>query len=142
MTNGTIVSGTQVNYHPGSNVNTPYDVITAGSLRQAASLIVESPCISGINPDHETWIRKTMLNDWGICHPHKFQIHAIHQATFYRDELVYIIAKTGLGKSAISLTVGLFVVAEGCVAAERGMVIKHGIVAEQGIAAKRGSVAE
>jgi hypothetical protein len=78
LTDGTIVPGTQVNYPPGSNVCTPYDVITAGSLHHAASTVVDLPCISGINPDHETWIQKTMLDDWGICHPHKFQICAIH----------------------------------------------------------------
>ena len=78
MTNGTIVPETQVNYHSGSNVNTPYNVITAGSLRHAASMIVDSPCISGIKPDLETWIWKTMLDGWGICCPHDFQICAIH----------------------------------------------------------------
>jgi hypothetical protein len=82
MTNGTIVPGTQVNYHPGTIVNTPYDVITAGSQCHTASMTVESPCMLGINPDHETWIWKTMLNDWGICCPHEFQICAIHQAAF------------------------------------------------------------
>ena len=107
MTNGTIVPGTQVNYRPGSNVNTPYDVITAGSQRHTASMTVAFLCILGINPDHETWIQKTMLNNWGICCPHEFQIRAIHRAAFHRDELVYIIAKTGLGKFAIPLTVGL-----------------------------------
>ena len=50
-------------------------------------------CISGINPDHETWIWKTMLDDWGIRCPHEFQIRAIHRAAFHRDELVYIITK-------------------------------------------------
>jgi hypothetical protein len=106
MTNGTIVPGTHVNYCPGSNVNTPYDMITAGSQRHAASMTVVFPCILGINPDQETWIRKTMLDDWGIRCPHKFQIRAIYRAAFHRDELVYIIAKTGSGKSAIPLTVG------------------------------------
>jgi hypothetical protein len=106
MTNGTIVPGTQVNYRPGSNVNTPYDVFTAGSQHHAASMTVVFPCILGINPDYETWIGKTMLDDWGICCPHEFQIRAIHRAAFHRDELVYIIAKTGSGKSAVPLTVG------------------------------------
>ena len=78
MTNNTIVPGTQVNYCPGSNVNTPYDVITAGSKRHAASMIVESSCTLGINPDHKAWIWKTMLDNWGIRCPHKFQICAIH----------------------------------------------------------------
>jgi hypothetical protein len=111
MTNGTIVPGTQVNYCPGSNVNSPYDVITAGSQHHAASMTVAFPCILGINPDHETWIWKTMLNNWGICCPHEFQFHVIRQAAFHRDELVYIITKTGSGKSAIPLTVGLLLTA-------------------------------
>ena len=107
MTNGTIVPGTQVNYRPDSNVNTLYNVITAGSQRHAASMTVAFPCILGIRPDHETWIWKTMLDNWGICCPHEFQIRAIHQAAFHRNKLVYIITKTGVGKTAIPLTVGL-----------------------------------
>jgi superfamily II DNA helicase RecQ len=47
-----------------------------------------------------------MHDDWGIDQPHEFQICAIHQAAFHRNELLYIIAKTGSGKSAIPLTVG------------------------------------
>ena len=102
----TAVRLTAVDHTAIVRVNTPYDVITADSQCHAASMTVAFPCISGINPDHETWIRKTMLYDWGIHCPHEFQIRAIHRATFHRDELVYIIAKTGSGKSAIPLTVG------------------------------------
>ena len=47
-----------------------------------------------------------MHDDWGIDHPHEFQICAIHCAAFQWNESVYIIAKTGSGKSAIPLTVG------------------------------------
>jgi hypothetical protein len=69
-------------------------------------MLVDPPFIFGNYPDHESWIRKTMHNDWGIHHLHEFQTHAIHQAAFTRDELLYIIAKTGSGKSAIPSTVG------------------------------------
>jgi hypothetical protein len=47
-----------------------------------------------------------MLGDWGICQPHEFQIHAIHLIAFHCNQLVYLIAKTGSGKSAIPLTIG------------------------------------
>ncbi len=47
-----------------------------------------------------------MLDDWGIHHPHKFQVRAIHQIAFSDNQLIYVIAKTGLGKSAIPLTAG------------------------------------
>jgi hypothetical protein len=39
--------------------------------------------ISKINPQHEQWIQKTMLMDWGISKLHNFQIKAIHQAAFF-----------------------------------------------------------
>jgi hypothetical protein len=103
MTDGAIVPGTQINYHL---VATPYDMINARLQRHAESMLVDPPCILGINPNHESWIRKMMHDDWGIHHPHEFQISAIHQAAFTRDEMLYIIAKTGSGKSAILLTVG------------------------------------
>ena len=47
-----------------------------------------------------------MHDNWGIDHPYKFQIHAIHPTAFQRNEMLYIIAKTGLGKSVIPLLVG------------------------------------
>ena len=46
-----------------------------------------------------------MLNDWGILYPHKFQLRAIHNIAFKHDQLVYLIAKMGSGKSAIPLTI-------------------------------------
>jgi hypothetical protein len=60
-----------------------------------------------MDPDHKTLIRITMHDNWGIDHPHKFQICAIHCTAFHRTELLYIIAKTGSGKSASPLTVGM-----------------------------------
>ncbi len=75
MTDGTIVPGTQVNYNP---IAIPYYTINARPQHHAESMLVDPPCILGINPDHETWIRKMMLDDWGICHPHEFQICTIH----------------------------------------------------------------
>jgi superfamily II DNA helicase RecQ len=48
-----------------------------------------------------------MLDDWGVHSPHEFQLCNIHHIAFQHDQLLYIIAKTGLGKSAIPLTIGL-----------------------------------
>ncbi len=47
-----------------------------------------------------------MKDDWGINFPHKFQVRAINNIAFHCGRLVYIIAKMGSGKSAITLTVG------------------------------------
>ena len=47
-----------------------------------------------------------MMDDWGIHYPHKFQIHAIHHIASHHDQIVYIIAKTGSGKSEIPLPIG------------------------------------
>ena len=46
-----------------------------------------------------------MKDDWGIQYPHKFQIRAIHHIAFQRDQILYIVAKTGSGKLAIPLTI-------------------------------------
>ncbi len=48
-----------------------------------------------------------MLDYWGIYSPHEFQLRAIHHITFQCNQLLYIIAKTGSGKSAILLTIRL-----------------------------------
>jgi hypothetical protein len=48
-----------------------------------------------------------MLDDWGILYPHELQIRAINDITFHCDQITYLIAKRGSGKSAIHLTVGL-----------------------------------
>ena len=70
-------------------------------------MLVDPQCMLGMDPNHKTLIRKPMHDKWGIDHPHphKFQVRAIHRAAFHRNELLYIIAKTGSGKSAIPLTV-------------------------------------
>jgi superfamily II DNA helicase RecQ len=47
-----------------------------------------------------------MLDDWGIRFPHEFQICAVHHIAFHHDQIVYIVAKTGSGKSAIPLSIG------------------------------------
>jgi superfamily II DNA helicase RecQ len=47
-----------------------------------------------------------MLVDWGIRYPHDWQICAIHNVAFGCDWLVYLVAKTGSGKSAVPMTVG------------------------------------
>jgi hypothetical protein len=62
--------------------------------------------LPGIDPDQEQWIRQAMKDDWVINFPCKFQVRAINNIAFCCGWLVYIIAKTGLGKSAIHLNVG------------------------------------
>ena len=47
-----------------------------------------------------------MKDDWGIQFPHKFQIRAIYHIAFQLDQILYIVDKTGSGKSAIPLTIG------------------------------------
>ena len=36
-----------------------------------------------------------MKDDWGIQYPHEFQIRAIHHIAFQRDQILYLVAKTG-----------------------------------------------
>jgi hypothetical protein len=36
-----------------------------------------------------------MKDDWGIQYPHEFQICAIHHIAFQRDQILYLVAKTG-----------------------------------------------
>jgi hypothetical protein len=47
-----------------------------------------------------------LLDDWGILYLHKFQIRAIPDIAFHCDQITYLFAKTGTGKSAVPLTVG------------------------------------
>jgi superfamily II DNA helicase RecQ len=47
-----------------------------------------------------------MLDDWRIHSTHEFQLRVIHHITFQCNQLLHIIAKTGLGKSAIPQTIG------------------------------------
>jgi hypothetical protein len=51
--------------------------------RELWTLLVKPLSITEINPQHKQWIRKTMLNDWGIGKPQDFQIKAIIQAAFF-----------------------------------------------------------
>ena len=51
-------------------------------------------------------IRETTRNVWDISNPREFQIDAIQHLAFCPNTLLYLIAKTGSGKSAIPLTVG------------------------------------
>jgi superfamily II DNA helicase RecQ len=104
---GTIVPGTQL-LPSGVQQPTPYDRISVGLRREAIGRQVShSDCdVAGVDPDHEMIIRQVMLDDWGIRHPREFQIRAVHSLAFQRDRILYLIAKTGSGKSAVPLTVG------------------------------------
>ncbi len=90
---------------PGTQI-TPYDIITATVRREASesSILPSDIAVAGIPQDHEMWICQSMFADWGILCLHEFQIRVIHKIAFHRDQLIYIIAKTGSGKSLISLT--------------------------------------
>jgi len=44
--------------------------------------------------------------DWGIQYPREFQIRAIHHIAFQHDQILYLVAKSGSGKSAIPLKIG------------------------------------
>ena len=78
----------------------------SASRRESACRSVEPSNVIGINNQHEMWIRQCMKDDWGIQYPHEFQIHAIHHIAFQRDQILYIVAKTGSSKSTIPLTIG------------------------------------
>jgi hypothetical protein len=93
-TEGTVVPGTA------------YDIISSAARRAALANSVGTSTIDGIDPDEERWIRQCMLVDWGILSPHEWQIRAIHNVAFTRDQLIYLVAKTGSGKSAVPMTVG------------------------------------
>jgi hypothetical protein len=97
ISEGTIVPGTQLPLN---------DTILAPLHCKVAGHKVPDLNLPGIDPDQEQWIRQAMKDDWGINFPHEFQVRAINNIAFCHDWLVYIIAKTGSGKSAISRTVG------------------------------------
>jgi len=85
---------------------TPYNNLMSASWRESAGRSVEPSNMNGINEQHEMWIRQCMKENWGIQYPHEFQIRAIHHIAFQRDQILYLAAKTGSGKSAIPLTIG------------------------------------
>jgi hypothetical protein len=95
-TEGTVVPGTA------------YEIISSAARRATLANSVGTSTIDGIDPDEERWIRirQCMLVDWGIRSPHEWQIRAIHDVAFSRHQLIYLVAKTGSGKSAVPMTVG------------------------------------
>jgi len=74
---------------------TPYNNLMSASWRESAGRSVEPSNVNGINEQHDMWIRQCMKDDWGIQYPHKFQIRAIHRIAFQRDQILYLVAKTG-----------------------------------------------
>jgi hypothetical protein len=93
-TEGTVVPGTA------------YEIISSAARREALANSVCMSTIEEIDPDEERLIRQCMLVDRGIRYPHEWQICAIHDVAFGCDRLVYLVAKTGSGKSAVPMTVG------------------------------------
>jgi hypothetical protein len=100
VSEGTIDLGTQL---------IPYATITTASCCKAVGQSVELSDVIGINPAYKMWIRQSMLLNWRILYPHKFQIHAINNIAFNCDQIAYLIAKMGSGKSAILLAILLTV---------------------------------
>jgi hypothetical protein len=74
---------------------TPYNNLMSASRRESADWSVEPSNVNGNNKQHEMWIRQCMKDDWGIQYPHEFQICAIHHIAFQRDQILYLVAKTG-----------------------------------------------
>jgi hypothetical protein len=98
-----------INFVPAglNHATSLYENIMSVSRRKFTGWSVEPSYVTGINNQHEMWIRQVMLDDWGIQFPHEFQIPAIHHVAFHRNQIVYIVAKKGSGKLAILLLIGL-----------------------------------
>ena len=57
-------------------------------------------------PDlHKRIIQEALDVDWDIDSPRDFQVVAINQGNFNDDTVMYLISKTGSGKSAVPLTI-------------------------------------
>ena len=85
----------------------PYNNIMPAARRESTGGSVKPLNVTGINNQHKMWMQQVMMDDWGIQFSHEFQIRVIHHVTFHRNQIVYIVAKTGSGsgKLAISLTI-------------------------------------
>ncbi len=106
---GTVVAATQIEGADDATAVmriTPYNALSDCHCCEAGGGTIAQSNVAGVDPTHKRWIRQYMLDNWGIQSPNEFQIQAVHSIAFCRDRLVYLIAKTGLGKSAVSLTVG------------------------------------
>lgn len=55
--------------------------------------------------EHRDIIVETLCRDWGITSPREFQIEVINRGAFFDDSVMYIVAGTGSGKSAIPLCI-------------------------------------
>ncbi len=84
----------------------PYDALTTAHRCKALGQTALDLDMIEINPDHKRWISQSMLDNWGIRLLHEFQIRVIHSIAFHCNWLVYLITKTGLGESAVPLTIG------------------------------------
>mmetsp|Transcript_11434 Transcript_11434/g.25104 ORF Transcript_11434/g.25104 Transcript_11434/m.25104 type:complete len:717 (-) Transcript_11434:43-2193(-) len=54
---------------------------------------------------HRRIIEEALLIDWDIDKPRDFQVVSINQGAFNDDTVMYLISKTGSGKSAVPLTI-------------------------------------
>jgi hypothetical protein len=98
------------------------DIITASLPTNENSVFIDTPqiqpddvaefnaptTIEEIPEAHKDLILHTLLQLWGIDHARDFQVEAIHQLAFTDDNYLYLIRKTGEGKSAVPLTVAYY----------------------------------
>jgi hypothetical protein len=104
-TNGIVANINTVPAAP-NHATSPYDNIMSASRRESTGWSVEPSNVTGIDNQHEMWIQQVMIDDWEIQSPHEFQSRAIHHVAFHCNQIVYIVAKTSSGKSAIPLSIG------------------------------------
>ena len=56
-----------------NHATSPYDYIMSASQRESTGWSVEPSNVTGIDNQHEMWIRQVMIDDWEIQSPHEFR---------------------------------------------------------------------
>ena len=78
---------------------------SVGPTINAGSTPTNSHSIKDVPPLHQCIIKKSMGLYWDIDSPRDFQVVSINQGTLNDDTIVYLILKTGSGKSTVPLTI-------------------------------------
>ena len=63
--------------------------------------------IDDVPPSHRCIIKDALNIDWDIDSPCDFQIVSINRGAYSNDTVMYLISKTGSGKSAVPLTIAM-----------------------------------
>jgi hypothetical protein len=63
------------------------------------------PSIEDVPDLHRTLIEEALQLDWDIDSPQDFQVISINQGAYNDNTVIYLISKTGSGKSAVPLTI-------------------------------------